>query len=295
MRHVREEVPDVQHTRPELSSALGAVVDRATAKSLDRRYPDAATMLEDLEEALAIETARGGQATGEATTVLRTLPGRARRRLPLRMRHPLWLLAGAALVAVVIAGVALLAASRTHRGNSPPPNVAPRGHEVAVRLGQGAAHDYNPFGDTPENPQQVQFAIDGDPATWWNTEIYIGNTLNNKPGVGFYVDAAPRVRADAAVIQTPTPGFSAQIWAARRFQSYPQGPVGPQSPALEGRGWVKVADLPSVRDGQRAPLDTAGQPFRYYLLWITSLPPGQHRIQIAEFTLFRCSTPAAGC
>jgi serine/threonine-protein kinase len=278
-----------------LSSALGAVVDRATTKSLERRYPDAAAMLEDLEDALAIETARGGEATGEATAVLRTLPGRARRRLPLRLRHPIGLFAGVALVALIIAGVAVLAASRTHRGNSPPPNIKPRGQEVAVRLGQAAAHDYNPFGDTPENPQQVQFAIDGDPTTVWNTETYVGNTLNNKPGVGFYVDAAPRVPADAAVIQTPTPGFGAQIWAADHFKSYPQGPLGPQSPLLDHRGWVKVADLPSVRDGQRAPLDTAGQPFRYYLLWITSLPPGQHRVQIAEFTLFRCSTPAAGC
>ena len=38
MKHVREELPDVQLRRPEVSSALAAVVDRATAKDLDRRY-----------------------------------------------------------------------------------------------------------------------------------------------------------------------------------------------------------------------------------------------------------------
>src|SRR3954449_5531826 len=40
MKHVREELPDVQLRRPEVSSALAAVVDRATAKDLDRRYAD---------------------------------------------------------------------------------------------------------------------------------------------------------------------------------------------------------------------------------------------------------------
>src|SRR5437763_10815428 len=86
MRHVREELPDVQRLRPEVSAALAAVVDRATAKDLDRRYLDAGSLVADLEDVLAIETARAGGATGEATTVLRTLPGPARRRLPLRLR-----------------------------------------------------------------------------------------------------------------------------------------------------------------------------------------------------------------
>src|SRR5271166_2359765 len=56
MKHVREEVPDAQLQRPELSAASAAVVDRAVAKDLDRRYPDAAAMVADLEEVLAIET-----------------------------------------------------------------------------------------------------------------------------------------------------------------------------------------------------------------------------------------------
>ena len=35
MKHVREDLPDVQLRRPEVSSALAAVLDRATAKDLD--------------------------------------------------------------------------------------------------------------------------------------------------------------------------------------------------------------------------------------------------------------------
>src|SRR6187431_1136902 len=65
MKHVREELPDVQLRRPEVSSALASVLERATAKDLTRRTPDAAALIADLEEALAIETARSGHATGE--------------------------------------------------------------------------------------------------------------------------------------------------------------------------------------------------------------------------------------
>src|SRR5512144_895062 len=87
MKHVREELPDVQVRRPEVSSALAAVLDRATAKDVEHRYADDRELIADLEEVLAIETARSGQATGEATTVLRTLPPRTRRRLPWRASH----------------------------------------------------------------------------------------------------------------------------------------------------------------------------------------------------------------
>ena len=74
MKHVREEVPDVQLKRPEVSAALASVLDTATAKHQDDRYADDAELIADLEDVLAIETARAGSATGEVTTVLRTLP-----------------------------------------------------------------------------------------------------------------------------------------------------------------------------------------------------------------------------
>src|SRR3954465_3898101 len=112
MKPVREQLPDVQMRRPEVSSALAAVVDRATAKDLGRRYHTDAELIEDLEDVLAIETARTGGATGEATAVIRTLPARARRRLPLRMRHPWALLAALALIGPAGAAGAHLARRR---------------------------------------------------------------------------------------------------------------------------------------------------------------------------------------
>src|SRR3954467_14075013 len=107
MKHVREDVADVQMLRPEISASVAAVLDRMTAKDLDRRYLDAGSLVADLEEVLAIETVRAGGATGEATTVLRTLPGSTRKRLPLRLRvKPA--LAVAFLILTVLAVVAIL-------------------------------------------------------------------------------------------------------------------------------------------------------------------------------------------
>src|SRR5487761_516552 len=116
MKHVREELPDVQARRPQISAATASVIDRALAKDLEQRFPDAAAMAADLEEVLAVEASRSGQATGEVTSVLQTLPGRLRRRLPWRMRHPGRWIASIALLGAMVALVLVAAADHTHRG-----------------------------------------------------------------------------------------------------------------------------------------------------------------------------------
>ena len=60
--HVRDEIPDLQQRRPQVSAALAALVDRATAKHLARRYAGARELIADLEEVLAIEAARTASA-----------------------------------------------------------------------------------------------------------------------------------------------------------------------------------------------------------------------------------------
>jgi len=284
MKHVREDVPDVQLARADISAATASVVDRATVKDLAQRYPDAASMVTDLEEALAIEAARSGQATGEVTTVLRTLPGRTRRRLPWRMRHPVrWIVSLALLAALVALGL-ILAADRAHRGVTP--NVLARPGLTAVPLAQTAAHDYNPFGTGPENREDDQNAVDGDPNTSWSTEHYYDGTLRKAGGVGvgLYVDAAPNVAGREIEIQTPTPGFAAQIYVANQIDlSLPYG----HSTPLTARGWQgPVGEDHNVRDGAHIPLSLHGARYRYYLVWITTLPPGMEFASIAEITLF---------
>src|SRR5438270_1896168 len=160
MRHVREQVPDVQDRRPAVSAAAASVVDRAVAKDLRQRYPDAASMVADLEEVLAIEASRSGQATGEVTSVLQTLPGSARRRLPWRMRNPARWAASLAVVGGLIAAALLLAAGSTHRGTGVSPGVHSSVGLQPVRLSQTAAHEYNPFGTGPENHDRIQNVVD---------------------------------------------------------------------------------------------------------------------------------------
>src|SRR3569623_1548572 len=99
-REIAADSDQLERFRREVSATLAAVLDRMTEKSLEHRYADIPALIADLEEALAIEAARLGTSTGEATAVIRTLPAHAKRRLPFRMRHPVSLLAVSALVAV---------------------------------------------------------------------------------------------------------------------------------------------------------------------------------------------------
>jgi eukaryotic-like serine/threonine-protein kinase len=278
MKHVREELPDVQLRRPEVSSALAAVLDRATAKDLDRRYSDDTQLIADLEDVLSIETARTGGATGEATSVLRTLPGSARRRLPLRSRVGTGrLIAFVALVAVGVAVILVLALHNTHRGTGPAAALKAPPKLTSVDLRKNAAHDYDPYGrgDTSEHPELTRFAVDRDPSSTWTTENYDAGDLQ-KPGVGLYIDAKPSVDAKALKLQTPTKGFDVEIYAAK------DGP--PQT--VPDPGWKLVGGAKGLKSRQSISLDTASQRFRYYLVWITKLPPAAKKVEISEVALF---------
>jgi eukaryotic-like serine/threonine-protein kinase len=287
MKHVREEIPDVQLRRPEVSAATAAVVDRAVAKDLAVRYADAASMAADLEDVLALETSRTGQATGEVTSVLRTLPAPARGRLPWRVRHPARWIASLGVVAAIVAITLIVAADQTHKGTGLPQDVGSRPGLEAVALSQTAAHDYNPFGTGPENRDQVDNVVDDDPSTTWSSEQYYDGTLKKPGGVGLgvYLDAAPQVLGKALEIQTPTPGFSAQVYVADHINlELPYG--DPDS--LAERGWHgPVGSSDYVHDGERIALALHGRPYRYFLVWMTTLPPGMQSLTINELTLFK--------
>ena len=287
MRHVREDVPDVQLLRPEVSAATASVIDRAVAKDLTVRFADATSMAAALEDVLAIEVSRAGQATGEVTTVLRTLPGPARRRLSWRVRHPARWILSLALIGVIVALTLVVAAGQTHRGTGVAPGVVARSGLSPVFLGQNSAHGYNPFGTGPENENEIGNVVDSDPNTKWSTEQYYDDTLK-KPagvGVGLYLDASPGVVARALEIETPTPGFAAQIYVANHIQlSLAYG----NSTSLAARGWQgPVGQSNYVHNHERIRLTAGGQRFSYYLIWITTLPPNAQSAAITDLTLFK--------
>jgi eukaryotic-like serine/threonine-protein kinase len=273
MKHVREPLPDVQRRRPEISATLAAVVERATAKETRNRYATVEEMVHDLEEVLAIEAARTGQATGEATTVLRTLSGDTADFAPGRLRHP----RRALLLSIAVLALAALAvgyfADRTETG--PGPTATPSAPGLSeVRLSKNAADDYDPEGDGEESPGQVQFAIDGLPTTEWDTETYEGGfEASNKRGVGIYLDTENRVAARQLDLVTSTPAFTAAVYAS---DSVPN--------RIER--WTKVSPTVRVKENQAIPLDTARQEFRNYLLWIRELPEGGKAV-VKELSLKR--------
>ncbi len=283
MMHVREEVPDVQLSRPEVSAATAVVVERATAKDLRRRYPDMASMIADMEEALAIETARSGQATGEATAVLRTLHSPARRLLPWRVRHPARWAISLALLAAIVAVAIVAAARHTHSGTGVAPDVHSGAGTTPVVLAQKAASSYNPFGTGPEHAEDVASVVDGDLNTSWSTEHYINGNLG-KPGLGVSLDAAPGVAARSIEIQTPTPGFTAAIYASTGLTSGSSSGAGQSLTAL---GWTALAPARTIGAHTTIAIDSSGLVYRYYLVWLTRLPPGQETSEISEVTLFR--------
>jgi tRNA A-37 threonylcarbamoyl transferase component Bud32 len=283
MKHVREDLPDIQRRRPEVSATLASVLDRMTEKDLDRRYQDVDTLVADLEEALAIETARTGTSTGEATAVLRTLPVRARRRLPLRLRFPVPLVVFLVVVLIgapVIAILVKAGADRTVRGTGSG-RIKPEIGTQVVSLARTSAHAYDPLGDDAEHSSDARLAVDRDPGTAWSTESYDGGTITKSdtsapPGVGLYVDARPGVRATQMTLQTPKPGWQATVYAA---------PAGkPVPPSITG-GWKKVGGGTVKRTEQHFKLSTNGTSYRYYLVWITKLPPGNTNAEISEIAL----------
>src|SRR5919202_1114099 len=205
MQHVRDPLPDVQRRRPEISASLARVVERATAKQTQNRYQDVGEIVHDLEEVLAIEAARTGQATGEATTVLQSLSSDTADFVPARLRRPKRALAVTLLVLAVLAATGVFLATRTEKGTGGAVVKKPRGLSE-VRLARDAASDYDPEGDNRESPEAARNAIDGNPGTNWDTETYQGGFAgSHKSGVGLYVDAGKVVQARALTLVTATP------------------------------------------------------------------------------------------
>ncbi len=280
MKHVREDIPDVQQQRPEVSAALASVLETATAKRLDERYADDAEVIADLEDALAIETARAGSATGEVTSVLKTLPSSSRRRLPLRMRQPAVVIVVVTLLLAVIAGGSVYLAGRTHRGTGAAPQPRPRQTHRQVSLCDTCATDYNPdalSGPKNQHPTEDGLAVDGDRNTAWTTETYYDNALG-KPGVGLYVDANPGVAARVLTIDTDTPGYSVTIYGRNTTPNPNTFDTGPT-------GWVKLGAKADIHSTQPISLKTDDVRYRYYLVWITNL--GNHdQVAINEILLY---------
>ena len=260
MQHVRDPLPDVTHVRPEVSAVLASIVDRSTRKELQNRYATVDEMVRDLEQALAIEARRGGQLTDEATTVLRALPGETADWVPLQIRSPRRLIAVVALALVAVAIVIAILASRTQTGETG--DAAPRGKIAGglTRATFAAVKDYDPEGDQRESPNSVRLAIDGNRKTQWETEHYTAGLAGaNKTGVGL-------------MVRTTTPVVGKELDLISPFANW-QGAIYGANGAVPSdiRGWQRLSGVFTAKSVNKIALDTAGQSFDRYLVWITKL------------------------
>jgi eukaryotic-like serine/threonine-protein kinase len=275
MKHVREQLPDVQLKRPEVSAALAAVVDRATAKRVQDRYANDAELIADLEDVLAIETARSGSATGEVTSVLRTLPSRTQRRVPFRLRHRV--IAAMLLLialALVVGGVVWLG-TRAHHGTGKLSIKAPQRALTQVTLCQTCAEGFNPLGTPADEAPNASLAVDNQLGTYWDTQQYYDDKLD-KAGTGIYVDASPGTTARALRIIDVTPGFTATIYARDNAP-----PIRWPDP-----GWKQLSPPTIAGTNTTIPLTSGSTSYRYFLVWITSLG-GHEQLSIDEVALYR--------
>ena len=276
MKHVNEEMPDVQKRRLETSSALASVVERSTQKDVKKRYPDMQAMLRDLEGALEVEIARaGGSESGEATAVLRSVPERRRRFLTRRR------ISVAGILLVLLAGGVAVAIALTTGDEGPSRQPGPGG---TAQIQITGANDFDPTsdgGDDSEHPELVSRSIDGNPTgTEWTTETYqSGPVLSDaygKDGVGIYVQTSKPVVAKDMVVQTTTPGWSGEVYAAA------------SGPPNDLPGWGElVGAVDGANPQQTIPLHVS-TPSRYYLLWITTLSQldvGGYGVAISDINL----------
>ncbi|MBX5469644.1 MAG: serine/threonine protein kinase [Thermoleophilaceae bacterium] len=278
MKHVREPMPDVRRLRPEVSAATAAVVDRATCKEMRNRYSTAADMIADLEQALAIEVARAGHTSGEATTVLRALPPTtAERFLPWRLRAPRRALVLSTLLVGAAALALALLLTQTHPGSTggARPSKQSAQLELATFRG-GSVHDYDPApgGDGQEHPDDVANVLDGNPSTAWTTEQYENGAFPpEKTGVGLYVDAGRPVLARELDLTADPGGFEAAVYATS---------ARPVPSSVEG--WRQLSGSQLVGGSAQFRLSAGGARYRDYLIWITKLPRGG-RAGIGEVSL----------
>jgi eukaryotic-like serine/threonine-protein kinase len=277
MKHVNEEMPDVQQRRPELSAAAALVVERATDKEPDERYQTVGEMIDDLSTALEVEAARAGSTTGEATTVLEAVAPEERKLSGPSRGSWLAILLGLLAVAAVIAAVVLISGGNSGGGGGA---LKDKGSTVPLT----GATDYDPQGDGEEDPNEVSLAVDGNPTTTaWSSEHYDDDTFagtkeGTDPGVGLYVTAKSSVTPSQMRIVSPSPGWDAEIFATS------------SGPPEEVSEWGEpVGSVTDAQGTEEVDLHLSG-PAKYFLIWFNKAAEardqeGRYQVEISDVKL----------
>jgi serine/threonine protein kinase len=257
MKHMHEPAPNLLDVRRDVPLRVAAAVDRALEKDPEQRFPTMDAFAAELEACLA-ELDHGPE--GDKTMVIPSARRAARQRKQVsRWAIGIGLLALLAIAAIVIG---LLAAGGTDNGGAP---------AASKRVEVTGLTSYDPFGDNKEEHSAAAVNItDRNPTTYWSTERYNDAPSLGKPGVGVVLDAGTLVDLAQLVVVTDTPGFTAEIGATN----------------TEGGTPEKVSDSKAV--GRTTTFDISSNgPKRYYVIWITKLPPGLNYAHVNEVRAFK--------
>jgi eukaryotic-like serine/threonine-protein kinase len=274
MKHVRERMPDVRTVRPEVSATLATILDQTTAKDTGRRYATDEQLIGDLEQVLALEAGRAGEVSEPVTSVFESLPADTQSRVPLAVRKRGFSVAFLGLIALLV--VAAVAFVVFHAEKGPAPNHVQHAPPPNTPIKLVSASAYNPYGydgQTAQNNNQAPLAIDSSSTTAWNTQRYTDG-LGEKPGVGLYVQTAKPIRAAKLklLLTTSTPGFDVTIYGT---YNTPSGAAENQAvkPTPSQLGWQFLGHANGVGPSTGITLLSGLTAYRYFLVWITSLPP----------------------
>jgi serine/threonine-protein kinase len=272
LRHINEPPPDLLAVRPDVPPRLAAAIDRALAKRPEDRFRSMEAFEQELRRCL-------GELDGEQTAVVPSqamppappppLPyvhqAPARRTRSGRGRRIALVAAGLLAIAAIVVGVIALGASGNHPSSS-----GGGGGGGAVSSGTpvslAGVTTYDPQGNGDEHSSTAPAATDSNPSTSWYTETYSTPNFGGlKDGVGLVLDAGGPVAVKSLTVTTPTPGFQASVMTG----------------AAQGGPFTSDSETQTV--GATTTFDLNGSTARYYVLWITQLPPGG-KAEVSEVT-----------
>jgi serine/threonine protein kinase len=251
MQHLNNAPPSLLERRPDAPVRLAAAIDRTLEKDPERRFASMGELAAELRRCLAEPDSFDAERTVIAPSPVRAnAPQRARRSRRRWQLASLLLLVAAGAIA---AGIVEIGGSNGRHGT---PGVV-AGATIPLH-GVGSYDPRSDGGDGAEHNDAVPLTTDGNMSTFWTTDIYNSRSFGGlKPGVGLVLGAGSAVAPKTISVTSDTPGFTAKILAGNS----PAGPFSDDS-SIQTVNGTKTFTL-------------NGATARYYVLWITLLPPGR--------------------
>jgi serine/threonine-protein kinase len=253
MRHINDPAPNVVDERPDVPPRLAAAIARALEKDPRDRIPSMGAFAVELDACLHELDHPETESTLIVPPPVRREPTRPAEQRSHRSRWPLILaIAGLLAAAAVVIGILTLGGSN---GNQPNQPSGGGGGSIAVTL--HGVKGYDPQGTGGEHDGDAAKAVDGDSATYWQTEHYASQSFGGlKNAVGLLLGTGKPVSLKQLTVTTDTPGFQARILAGDSAD----GPFSTDSKTTSVESTTTFA--------------LNGREAGYYVVWITSLPSG---------------------